>query len=98
MKFTHTSLQILFGSTLSLIGCNFQGKRSLSIKGVSVVTLQLSYVQYSKHILIFFSFTNFTCELELQSLRTQMPTRFSAPRLPELNHSQMFAVESDSNA
>ncbi|KDQ61184.1 hypothetical protein JAAARDRAFT_574648 [Jaapia argillacea MUCL 33604] len=28
-------------------------------------------------------------ELEPQSLRTQMPKRFSAPGLPELNHSQM---------
>ncbi|KAF5330996.1 hypothetical protein D9619_005221 [Psilocybe cf. subviscida] len=33
-------------------------------------------------------------ELEPQSLRTQMPKRFSAPGLPELNHSQMFAVKS----
>jgi regulator of nonsense transcripts 1 len=33
-------------------------------------------------------------ELEPQSLRTQMPKRFSAPGLPELNHSQMYAVKS----
>ncbi|KAH9180451.1 RNA helicase-domain-containing protein, partial [Lactarius sanguifluus] len=33
-------------------------------------------------------------ELEPQVLRTQMPKRFSAPGLPELNHSQMFAVKS----
>ncbi|KAI6036387.1 ATP dependent helicase [Pisolithus microcarpus] len=33
-------------------------------------------------------------EVEPQSLRTQMPKRFSAPGLPELNHSQMYAVKS----
>jgi regulator of nonsense transcripts 1 len=33
-------------------------------------------------------------EVEMQSLRTQMPKRFSAPGLPELNHSQMYAVKS----
>ncbi|KAI0062350.1 P-loop containing nucleoside triphosphate hydrolase protein [Artomyces pyxidatus] len=33
-------------------------------------------------------------ELEPQVLRTQMPKRFSAPGLPELNHSQMYAVKS----
>ncbi|TFY60948.1 hypothetical protein EVG20_g7233 [Dentipellis fragilis] len=33
-------------------------------------------------------------ELEPQILRTQMPKRFSAPGLPELNHSQMYAVKS----
>lgn len=33
-------------------------------------------------------------ELEPQVLRTQMPKRFSAPGLPELNHSQMAAVKS----
>ncbi|KAJ3760813.1 ATP dependent helicase [Lentinula raphanica] len=33
-------------------------------------------------------------ELEPQTLRTTMPKRFSAPGLPELNHSQMFAVKS----
>ncbi|KAK7467696.1 ATP-dependent RNA helicase [Stygiomarasmius scandens] len=33
-------------------------------------------------------------ELEPQVLRTQMPKRFSAPGLPELNHTQMFAVKS----
>jgi regulator of nonsense transcripts 1 len=33
-------------------------------------------------------------ELEPQVLRTQMPKRFSAPGLPELNHSQMHAVKS----
>ncbi|EAU88694.1 ATP dependent helicase [Coprinopsis cinerea okayama7 len=33
-------------------------------------------------------------EVEAQSLRTQMPKRFSAPGLPELNHSQMYAVKS----
>ncbi|KAF9261446.1 ATP dependent helicase [Marasmius fiardii PR-910] len=33
-------------------------------------------------------------ELEPQTLRTQMPKRWSAPGLPELNHSQMFAVKS----
>ncbi|THH20883.1 hypothetical protein EW146_g550 [Bondarzewia mesenterica] len=33
-------------------------------------------------------------ELEPQALRTQMPKRFSAPGLPELNHSQMYAVKS----
>ncbi|KXN91430.1 Regulator of nonsense transcripts 1 [Leucoagaricus sp. SymC.cos] len=33
-------------------------------------------------------------ELEPQTLRTQMPKRFSAPGLPELNHSQMYAVKS----
>ncbi|KAH7874834.1 ATP dependent helicase [Lentinula edodes] len=33
-------------------------------------------------------------ELEPQNLRTTMPKRFSAPGLPELNHSQMFAVKS----
>ncbi|KAI9637077.1 putative ATP dependent helicase [Dioszegia hungarica] len=32
-------------------------------------------------------------ELEPQVLRTQMPKRFSAPNLPELNHSQMAAVK-----
>lgn len=33
-------------------------------------------------------------DLEPQVLRTQMPKRFSAPGLPELNHSQMYAVKS----
>ncbi|QRW14273.1 regulator of nonsense transcripts protein [Ceratobasidium sp. AG-Ba] len=33
-------------------------------------------------------------ELEPSVLRTQMPKRFSAPGLPELNHSQMYAVKS----
>ncbi|KAJ3791445.1 hypothetical protein GGU11DRAFT_832617 [Lentinula aff. detonsa] len=33
-------------------------------------------------------------ELEPQTLRTTMPKRFSVPGLPELNHSQMFAVKS----
>ncbi|KAF4576358.1 hypothetical protein EYR40_000596 [Pleurotus pulmonarius] len=33
-------------------------------------------------------------EVEPQTLRTQMPKRFSAPGLPELNHSQMYAVKS----
>lgn len=33
-------------------------------------------------------------DLEPQVLRTQMPKRFSAPNLPELNHSQMHAVKS----
>jgi regulator of nonsense transcripts 1 len=33
-------------------------------------------------------------EVEPQSLKTQMPKRFSAPGLPELNHSQMYAVKS----
>ncbi|KAJ2923996.1 hypothetical protein H1R20_g3978, partial [Candolleomyces eurysporus] len=33
-------------------------------------------------------------EVESQALRTQMPKRFSAPGLPELNHSQMYAVKS----
>lgn len=33
-------------------------------------------------------------ELEPQVLRTQMPKRFSAPGLPELNHSPMYAVKS----
>ncbi|KAG9018942.1 hypothetical protein FRB90_008136 [Tulasnella sp. 427] len=33
-------------------------------------------------------------DLEPQVLKTQMPKRFSAPGLPELNHSQMFAVKS----
>ncbi|KAG8968277.1 hypothetical protein FRC03_008143 [Tulasnella sp. 419] len=33
-------------------------------------------------------------ELEPQVLKTQMPKKFSAPGLPELNHSQMFAVKS----
>ncbi|KAG0235529.1 ATP-dependent helicase NAM7 [Actinomortierella wolfii] len=33
-------------------------------------------------------------EIETQVLRTQMPKRFSAPNLPELNHSQVFAVKS----
>lgn len=33
-------------------------------------------------------------EVEIQALRTQMPKRFSAPGLPELNHSQMYAVKS----
>lgn len=32
-------------------------------------------------------------ELEPQVLRTQMPKRFSAPNLPELNASQMYAVK-----
>ncbi|KAG9127213.1 ATP-dependent helicase NAM7 [Ceratobasidium sp. 392] len=32
-------------------------------------------------------------ELEPSILRTQMPKRFSAPGLPELNHSQMYAVK-----
>jgi regulator of nonsense transcripts 1 len=32
-------------------------------------------------------------ELEPQVLRTQMPKRFTAPSLPELNHSQMAAVK-----
>lgn len=31
--------------------------------------------------------------MEPQVLRTQMPKRFSAPNLPELNHSQMAAVK-----
>ncbi len=33
-------------------------------------------------------------DLEPQPVRTQMPKRFSAPGLPELNHSQMYAVKS----
>lgn len=33
-------------------------------------------------------------EIESQILKTQMPKRFSAPNLPELNHSQVFAVKS----
>ncbi|EJD53198.1 ATP dependent helicase [Auricularia subglabra TFB-10046 SS5] len=33
-------------------------------------------------------------ELEPQVIRTTMPKRFSAPGLPELNHSQMYAVKS----
>lgn len=33
-------------------------------------------------------------DLEPQVLRTQMPKKFSAPNLPELNHSQMYAVKS----
>ena len=33
-------------------------------------------------------------DVEPQSVRTQMPKRFSAPGLPELNHSQMYAVKS----
>ncbi|CAG8464750.1 11326_t:CDS:10 [Ambispora leptoticha] len=33
-------------------------------------------------------------EVEPQVLRTQMPKRFSAPNLPELNHSQVYAVKS----
>ncbi|KEP53917.1 putative regulator of nonsense transcripts protein [Rhizoctonia solani 123E] len=33
-------------------------------------------------------------DLEPTILRTQMPKRFSAPGLPELNHSQMYAVKS----
>ncbi|KAG0018355.1 ATP-dependent helicase NAM7 [Entomortierella chlamydospora] len=33
-------------------------------------------------------------EVESQILKTQMPKRFSAPNLPELNHSQVFAVKS----
>ncbi|OWZ80314.1 ATP-dependent helicase [Cryptococcus neoformans Bt85] len=32
-------------------------------------------------------------EVEPQVLRTQMPKRFAAPNLPELNHSQMSAVK-----
>ncbi|WVO17314.1 hypothetical protein L204_105006 [Cryptococcus depauperatus] len=32
-------------------------------------------------------------EVEPQVLRTQMPKRFTAPNLPELNHSQMAAVK-----
>ncbi|KAL1915089.1 uncharacterized protein VTP21DRAFT_7570 [Calcarisporiella thermophila] len=33
-------------------------------------------------------------EVEPQVLKTQMPKRFSAPNLPELNHSQVYAVKS----
>ncbi|RUS31224.1 hypothetical protein BC938DRAFT_478225 [Jimgerdemannia flammicorona] len=33
-------------------------------------------------------------DVEPQVLRTQMPKRFSAPNLPELNHSQVYAVKS----
>ncbi|CAG8486864.1 9789_t:CDS:10, partial [Acaulospora colombiana] len=33
-------------------------------------------------------------EVDSQVLRTQMPKRFSAPHLPELNHSQVYAVKS----
>ncbi|RIB22604.1 ATP dependent helicase [Gigaspora rosea] len=33
-------------------------------------------------------------EVDPQVLRTQMPKRFSAPNLPELNHSQVYAVKS----
>ncbi|RGB37792.1 P-loop containing nucleoside triphosphate hydrolase protein [Rhizophagus diaphanus] len=33
-------------------------------------------------------------EVEPQVLRTAMPKRFSAPNLPELNHSQVYAVKS----
>ncbi|KAK9766604.1 ATP-dependent RNA helicase [Basidiobolus ranarum] len=33
-------------------------------------------------------------DVEPQILRTQMPKRFSAPNLPELNHSQVYAVKS----
>ncbi|KAI9594599.1 RNA helicase-domain-containing protein [Syncephalis fuscata] len=33
-------------------------------------------------------------EVEPQILRTQLPKKFSAPSLPELNHSQVYAVKS----
>lgn len=33
-------------------------------------------------------------EVEAQALRVAMPTRLSAPGLPELNHSQVSAVQS----
>ncbi|KAI8096811.1 RNA helicase-domain-containing protein [Halteromyces radiatus] len=33
-------------------------------------------------------------EVEPQVLKTQMPKRFSVPNLPELNHSQVYAVKS----
>ncbi|KAI8376540.1 RNA helicase-domain-containing protein [Radiomyces spectabilis] len=33
-------------------------------------------------------------DVEPQVLKTQMPKRFSAPNLPELNHSQVYAVKS----
>ena len=33
-------------------------------------------------------------EVEPQVIRTALPKRFSAPGLPELNHSQVFAVKS----
>ena len=33
-------------------------------------------------------------EVEPQALRVQLPKRFSAPNLPELNHSQVYAVKS----
>jgi regulator of nonsense transcripts 1 len=33
-------------------------------------------------------------EVEPQVLRVPIPKRFSAPNLPELNHSQVYAVKS----
>ena len=58
-------------------------------------------VRYTGMHLVNFGLTNFLQyhkllghEVEPQSLKTQMPKRFSAPGLPELNHSQMFAVKS----
>lgn len=33
-------------------------------------------------------------DVEAQPIRAQMPKRFSAPNLPELNHSQVYAVKS----
>ena len=33
-------------------------------------------------------------DVEVQTIRCQLPKRFSAPGLPELNHSQIFAVKS----
>jgi len=33
-------------------------------------------------------------DVEPQAIRAQMPKRFSAPNLPELNHSQVYAVKS----
>lgn len=49
------------------------------------ITLLLTSLQYHKLL---------GHDLEPQVLRTQMPKRFSAPGLPELNHSQMYAVKS----
>jgi len=33
-------------------------------------------------------------DVEPQILRTQLPKKFSAPNLPDLNHSQVYAVKS----
>ena len=62
-----------------------------SVSGYIVSSLTFMH----KHLLTYCQYHKLLGhELEPQVLKTQMPKRFSAPGLPELNHSQMYAVKS----